>query len=384
VKTLLAITLFGCALGCKLDASLKHRCVDDSDCLTGRVCQKSVCVDPAEAGSPRPNYMFVTSELGPTRFQPLTVADDRCNAAAQAAGLPGDFRAWLSTAAIYARDRIAGARGWIRPDGAPFADTVDDITSGAIFNPPLIDENGHEVRGGESDPIATGTNPFGYNDPGANCHEWANDEAGSVTAGITEATTDGWTSLVSGTCGTPMRIYCFGVDQSFPVAPAPVSGGKLAFVTDEAFPCVGGVVAANTMCDTEAAGAGLAGTFRALLATDGAPAASRFPDGVAPWVRPDGVVLNATGTSLFDSVTLRAPFNVTATGHYLGANQGAYSGAMTPRSDPAGTLSNTCNDWQDIVGGGEYGWVARSDATWWDVGNTACQWNMGHLYCLEL
>src|SRR5206468_3194505 len=79
------------------------------------------------AGEPHPNYAFVTSQRVPTRFQPLEVADSRCNDAAAAAGLPGEYRAWLSTAAHYARDRLAGARGWIRTDGAPFADTVDDL-----------------------------------------------------------------------------------------------------------------------------------------------------------------------------------------------------------------------------------------------------------------
>ncbi len=33
--------------------------------------------------------------------------------------LPGTYRAWLSTSSVNAIDRVAGARGWIRVDGAP-------------------------------------------------------------------------------------------------------------------------------------------------------------------------------------------------------------------------------------------------------------------------
>lgn len=41
-------------------------------------------------------------------------------------GTPGSrFVAWRSTGAIAARDRLAGARGWVRPDGLALADTVE-------------------------------------------------------------------------------------------------------------------------------------------------------------------------------------------------------------------------------------------------------------------
>src|SRR5436190_591044 len=71
---------------------------------------------------PPPNYMFVTSGTHQPPFGTLAAADNACNAAATAAGLPGTYRAWLSTSSVDAIDRIAGARGWIRPDGVPFAD----------------------------------------------------------------------------------------------------------------------------------------------------------------------------------------------------------------------------------------------------------------------
>src|SRR6188508_3184768 len=43
------------------------------------------------------NYMFVTSNPVVPRFPSLTVADGLCDEAAAAGGLPGSYRAWLST-----------------------------------------------------------------------------------------------------------------------------------------------------------------------------------------------------------------------------------------------------------------------------------------------
>jgi hypothetical protein len=70
------------------------------------------------------NFVFVTSsahapiELGPD----LGAADAICAARATEANLPGTYVAWLSTSTRQARDRLAGARGWVRVDGRPVAD----------------------------------------------------------------------------------------------------------------------------------------------------------------------------------------------------------------------------------------------------------------------
>src|SRR5689334_8488860 len=61
------------------------------------------------------NYMFLTSFSFPSRaFGGVAAGDAKCAELAAAAGLPGTYRAFLSTAAESAKTRLAGARGWIR------------------------------------------------------------------------------------------------------------------------------------------------------------------------------------------------------------------------------------------------------------------------------
>ena len=340
---LVAVWLSG-GLACTLDTSLKHRCQTSADCLSGRVCVRSVCQAPSNT-SPHPNVMFVTSKKYPTRFQPLEAADDKCNAAAEAGGLSGDYRAWLSTAATYARDRLAGARGWVRTDGVPFADTPDDIAAGRIMSPPMFDEFGRRVylsvEAGQ-ELVATGTNEFGLNDPGQNCHDWANDDATSLTAGTTSGTAGVWTKAAAAPCGVPMRIYCFGVDQTYALVPPSIEG-KRAFLSEKTFMQTDRLAAADATCAEDAAAVGLSGTFLALLSTSATPAGARFAGATpATWFRLDGVALNSPGADLFHQDVLLAPLNVTARGDYV-----SYDAALTGSAMPLsiGELAYDCNDW---------------------------------------
>jgi len=360
--------------GCTLDLSLKHRCETSSDCTTDRVCIRNVC----EAAVPGPNYMFVTSQKFPPRFKPLDDADRKCNDAAMAGGLPGRFRAWLSTAEFAARERLAGARGWVRQDGSAFADTVDDLVAGKIFNPPLLDEFGHEVRSGDTDFVATGTDATGFNIPGNTCNEWANDQAGTVSYGSTEGTTVLWTNYSSSNCGAPMRIYCFGVDQNFPVAPAETVG-KRAFVLNAAFVPVGGRDAADMACAKEATAAGLTGEFLALLPKDDEWAAFRFSDPSVQWVRLDGVPINAVGSDPLAGEVLVSPLNVTSKKRYLGA-EAVFTGAMSPLDFPA---DSSCKNWTDATANAEVGTLGIVTSAWFGGMQANCASPPAHLYCLE-
>jgi len=78
----------------------------------------------------------------------LAGADSACQARASAASLTGTYRAWLSTSGtggVNAIARLGTGRGWVRPDGKPFADTTNDISNGHIFCPPRLDEFGHDL-----------------------------------------------------------------------------------------------------------------------------------------------------------------------------------------------------------------------------------------------
>jgi hypothetical protein len=341
---------------------------------------------PRYLSSGTPNYMFVTSETFVPRFASLEVADQKCNDAASAAGLPGHYRAWLSTNDVSARDRIASARGWIRPDGTPFADRMADLVRGWIISPPSIDEHGHELPWGTDQPVATGTGEDGlmYGDA---CADWTAGDEHTTMAGSPWGTARFWTTDYGDQrpCSLPMHLYCFGIDHVAPVAPLPVAGKK-AFLTDGEFVNRVGVEGADSLCALEAFMAGLTGTFRALLGTTTASAASRFPGGVPrQWVRMDGVPLTAPDQNLLAGARLLVPLNVTSRGSYL--NTYVLTG-ITSIAEPAASTDETCLDWTaalstDHVSG--INGLSSFTPRWlraYDLPGS-CDRGLSHVYCLE-
>jgi hypothetical protein len=369
------ICALAAAAGCTLDLSQKHDCRDDADCLGGRVCRAGVCGSP-DAAAESPNTVFVTSGAVPLALASLDAADQVCAAAATAAQLAGHYRAWLSTSTADARDRLQGARGWVRPDGAPFADTVEDIAAGRIFNPPLLDEHGAAAT---SAVVVTGTAVDGRGDPAMDCGDWSGAATGMAIAGTTAGTTGVWTYFTTVPCNQPARLYCFGVDHVATVAPPPARG-KLAFLSEGPFTVGGGLAAADAQCAREAAAAGLNGTFRALLSAPGASAASRVQANAgAVWLRLDGVALDAEGSSAFlDASTMLAPLNVTSQRRYMDAN--VFTGAAAP--DVPGNDAQTCDGWAGGAGAG----VGRANyVPWWFASGDLqpCTSSAADIYCFQ-
>jgi len=325
--------------------------------------------------SPLPNAVFVTSAwYAPASLGGLAGADGICQDLAQAAGLPGTFVAWLSTSTVDARDRLAGARGWARRDGKPVADTLADLTAGRILHPPRVDERGAEVGTG-AEYTVTATMAEGTLDGSGTCADFTAAN-GTVGYGMPYGGTAAWTAHALTTCGTPTRIYCFGIDRVAPLARVPAAGRR-AFVTGAAFAPTGGVAAADALCAGEAATAGLAGSFRALVATGSASALSRFAIvPTRPWVRPDGIPLTP------DYVTLASAPNVTATGDYIGGVN-VWSGAADAGS--TGSAATTCDDW--MAGGaassGTFGSAFVASPAFFGSTTGGCDATWRRLYCLE-
>ena len=98
------------------------------------------------------NLVFVTSATFASDLGGTSAYDVSCNDAASAAGINDSdangtrFVAWLSDASSTAATRIGAARGFVRLDGKPVADTMASLLTGGILNPIRIDENGTEVR----------------------------------------------------------------------------------------------------------------------------------------------------------------------------------------------------------------------------------------------
>jgi hypothetical protein len=363
------------ALGCTLDLSGKHDCRDNSDCVDGRLCFAGTCHSTADGTAEVPNYVFVTSAKVSPVFETVDAADAICGNAASAVPLPGHFRAWLSTSEIDARDRLQGARGWIRTDGAPFADTVEDVTLGRLFHPASLDEHGSPTSG----LVVTGTGVDGRADATRLCDDWSGGASGTAIAGTTDGTTGVWTSFTTIPCGEEARLYCFGIDHFAPVAPPPPRG-KLAFLSDDPFVVGDGLAAADDQCQREATAAHLPGTFRALLASPGAAASSRVQANLGVvWSRVDGIALSPTGsTGFLDAATMLAPLNVTSGNRYMDAT--VFTGAADPET--AGNDQQTCAGW--TAGSGAV--VGRANyLPWWFASGDLqpCTSTTASIYCFQ-
>lgn len=326
-----------------------------------------------------PNLAFVTSTTFTGNLGGLAGADQACNTIANAAGHAGSYRAWLSTLAVNAKDRLTGTSGWSRTDGAPFADQVSDIASGHLFYPLDRDENGTFVGDVQ---VMTATNAAGNYSGSGDCSTWSS-TANSTLFGIASSDAGGFTQRGAGLCSTPRHLYCFGIGTATVVAPPAVSARR-AFVSTGWQPG-GGIASADAHCQTDASAAGLSGTFKALLATSTASAISRFDTSIAAarWARPDDTVLAASAAALASATYLDAAPTSNAANTLWYSNYGVWSGAASLTA--TGTGTQTCNDWTagSVAATGLYGLTdATKVADWRGYGSIACS-QPNAIVCLQ-
>ena len=218
-------------------------------------------------------------------------------------GLPGAYVAWLSTADVDAVDRLGNARGWIRPDGLPFVDTIDELVAGRTLYPPFIDET--NLRGHEE--VWTGTAATGRHAPSAgDCQGWTSNDASDeglagLASGASSAFTDDTLRIPLKECSRSKAILCFGTDNRSRVSLAP-QNGRVAFITRGTLAGGGGTSSFDSLCDSEAQAAGLGGTFVASVADASFGGIVARHDLVGPpWIRPDGLLLVHQAADLFDA-----------------------------------------------------------------------------------
>ncbi|MEZ4404644.1 MAG: hypothetical protein R3B06_31780 [Kofleriaceae bacterium] len=293
--------------------------------------------------APPANLAFVTAGAYTGNLGGLAGADAICQARASALGLAGTFRAWLSSSTASAASRLGTASGWVRTDGKPFANSKADLLAGRIFYPLALDERG----GSQLGTTAWTATSAGGGLTGAACADWTDGTSTAVTGviGFPEYGTSAWTQNGAATCASSQHLYCLGIDWTATVAPPPATNVRRAFVSNAAWVPDGGLAGADALCAAEATAAGLTGTFRALLATTGASAASRFSTTGNPWARVDDVVLAPTaagvlGGALGVPTYWDAALNVTAAGAYRFDRTWAGAGTL----QAAGTGSS-CAGW---------------------------------------
>jgi hypothetical protein len=335
----------------------------------------------------------------------LAAGDAICQARSAAAGLTGNFIAWLSDENDDAYCRILGFAGkkadncgqttfpadagpWVRTDGFPFSTTVAELLDeGKVFVPVATDEFGQPFT--VSQVYRTGTGNDGALEASEDgpCANWTSGAEAAVIGGVSNYTTYAWSRRASNNCaGDFAGLLCFetGAGASLPNFALP---GKKAFVTSTTgtgnlgtWPGANGqsgIAAGDEICRSSAAAAGLqnAQSFKAWLSDANTNASARIAsDG--PWVRLDGVVLAENLADLMDG-ELNTSMSLTETGVYV-------SGFVRTGTTRNGEkTSDTCNGWTD---GSESfnGSTGRTyDRSGWTAsGHPPCNLGM-YLYCFE-
>jgi hypothetical protein len=306
--------------------------------LSGAAVMVSASFAPA-------NFAFVTStSVVPGAIGGLAQADQLCQQRATAGGLAGSYVAWLSTSTTSAVSRISGARGWIRPDGREFADSIEELLLGKMFSPLRVDELGRDVTANGSDPLVlTGTQMTGLLSAYGDRAGWT-DPTGNAEGGAASAEGADFTQNIISDCATARSLYCFGVDRRVRVGPLPAAG-RLAFLSSRGFRPGGGIGAADAVCQASADAIGLPGSYLAKLATSSAGPATRFDLSGPPWVRLDGVPLAPTAERYFNAPFSSSSPIVTEAGTYVPSADAWYGLS----ADGTFSAETTCQDWSSSV-----------------------------------
>jgi hypothetical protein len=237
------------------------------------------------------NLSFITSgSYWPDPANPFSWANATCQASAQAAGLPGTFVGLLGSIQDW-QAALGAANGWVRVDGKPHATTSTSLAGFHTLYPNVIDEHGVSVA--MTTPVLSGY------DAADTCNNWQTTTSGGLVPGMAGGSwAAGRYDYTQVACGTQMRLVCAGIDYDVNLTYAHAAG-RTEFVT---YPTTsgGGVAALDAACASDATASGIPGTFRALVATTSASAASRVSAAGAPWIRADGIPIVASAGDLFN------------------------------------------------------------------------------------
>ena len=287
---------------------------------------------------PDANLVFITATSTPPLGGSLHAFDMVCQARAQAESFSGTFIAYMSSASMPIKTRLTGARGFVRYDGLAIADQPTEIAE-ALLRPVMFDETGAVVP--HSTPIMTGSDVSGNDNSDCNNYVFS---GGSVRGGYADGTYDDFDARTLLPCSGSYPMYCVETDRVVTLTEPPPTGRRVFLSKTGAVPTSLG--AADTFCTGNATGAGLTGTFHALLATETASAASRFSAAGANWTRLDGVAIAATPGDFLAGNWI-APIDLQPDG-VTHVRAGVLFGASDPTQ--VGTTASTCASWTVTTG----------------------------------
>ena len=227
--------LTDCALICDPDTQECVECVDDSHCAPAgpepycvesacESCEVTGCDEPfpvcAASGLcvDAPKVVFLTSAGFSGDLGGLAGADQICNITANAAALPGMYRAWLSDNVAAVEDRFYQSTGeYVLTNDVVVAENWDDLTDGTLAAPIDVDELGNTVPAnpagvcGPDEDVWTGTFASGGAAVGqVLCANWTDSlSTGSMKGVFTESDSNWSFDCTSTDCAGPARLYCF-------------------------------------------------------------------------------------------------------------------------------------------------------------------------------
>ena len=175
--------------------------------LIGSLQIPSYCMSPV-------NIVFVTSTAYTGNFGGLAGADAACQTQAQAGGLSGTFKAWLSDSTASASTRLTHSTDpYVLTDGTQIAADWTDLTDGVLSAPINKDESQQTpLESSGSVRVWTATQANGdwyFTSP--SCNDWTEETSGTTvlaTRGDFTATDIKWSAASNATCNNQLRIYC--------------------------------------------------------------------------------------------------------------------------------------------------------------------------------
>ncbi|MEM8994241.1 MAG: hypothetical protein AAGF23_05550 [Acidobacteriota bacterium] len=163
-------------------------------------------IEALEFGVPR--TIFLTSQTYTGNLGGLTGADAICQGLADAAGLAGNFKAWLSDSTDSPSSRFSpNGRPIMRVDGALVAEDWSDLTDGTLSSSIQFSETGANIGGAN---VWTNTGSEGKAFSSTNhCDNWTSDSSAmNVRVGVSFATASNWTAANTVSCDGTFRLYC--------------------------------------------------------------------------------------------------------------------------------------------------------------------------------
>ncbi len=215
------VCVFGCTGGvCDADPCEGVTCSNICDgttrkyngaCADGAcVYGTEVCQQGCDSGVCNEGFtIFTGSQYKNGDFGGIAVANTDCQNMASAAGLTGQFKAWLSDSTVNAKDRITVTnKPYYLLNGVKVANNLADMLDGSLLSKIYIRETGEDAFGARvwtgttSAGLKASTNPLDF------CDDWTDQTKSSITGKASYSSSEwtDYTDLWGVNWGT---FYCF-------------------------------------------------------------------------------------------------------------------------------------------------------------------------------